>query len=516
MNRVVGSRSARRALRSTLCRESPSNHSKGNEPLGPTTTSSITSIARRSAHRDAGKARDQKAVRSRSLAWFDVLIAVGCLGGLTASTLYQVQVRAADFGASDFKTLYASVWCFTHRMNAYTFANIQHVFVANGVVQPEKWFGHAPVYPLTTLAFLYPLALIGMVPAAFVLTILSGTLMAVAVTALMRYSANNFGMGSVWRMAIAILCASLPLIGFGMNLGNVSVAASAFCILAFVWRDIDSPWIQRGLRWVPGAALAAAFVLKPHLGFWVGLGMLLLPERAARAVVVRAGALVAGFTALTAAVMAAVGTLGLQTHAYLAMLSAEASTGSSMSATSRTVLPVVSEITSLDSILGFWISNPVGPNYADLHRTSGPWPLGGTVDPTGEFRARSAARGWHLVRTGISSDLSPHSRRHDSCSTAAMGDGSGATNTVGVVRMGRSGALRGDVYVGRLSDREALGRVSPRILASGILAAPAGGAGRLPACGGVATGAEERKSASDRPAGRLNPRKRAAVSRAAA
>lgn len=327
--------------------------------MGPTTTSSITSAAKTSDRRNAHKTRTQKTAHPGSFPWFDVLIATGCLGGLTASTLYQVQVRAADFGASDFKTLFASVWCFTHRVNAYSVANIQKVFVANGVVQPPKWFGHAPVYPWTTLALLSPLAPMGMVAAAYVLTILSGALMVVAVAALMRYAANNFGMGPVWRMALAILCASFPLVGFGMNLGNVSVAASAFCFLAFVWRDRESSWIQGGSRWLPGAALAAAFVLKPHLALWVGIGMLLLPERAARAVVVRAGALVAGFTALTAGVMAAMGTLGLQTHAYLAELSAESSTGASMSATSREVLPVVSEITSLDSILGFWIANPV-------------------------------------------------------------------------------------------------------------------------------------------------------------
>ena len=86
------------------------------------------------------------------------------MGGLTASALYEIQVRAADFGASDFKTLYASVWCFAHRLNAYSMANIQQVFVANGVVQPPQWFGHAPVYPWTTLALLSPLASMGMVP----------------------------------------------------------------------------------------------------------------------------------------------------------------------------------------------------------------------------------------------------------------------------------------------------------------------------------------------------------------
>jgi hypothetical protein len=325
--------------------------------LGPTTISSTASIgSRRAGRRDRRVDRSRKA--SRLWFWFDILIAAGCLGGLTVSALWDVRVRAADFGASDFKTLYSSVWCFAHGLSGYTFANIQNVFVANGVVQPEKWFGHAPVYPWTTLALLSPLAAMGMVPAAYVLTILSGALMAVAVAALMRYSADNFDMGPVWRVALAILFASEPLVGFAINLGNVSVPATAFCILAFVWRKRDSPWGNGGWRWVPGAALAAAFVLKPHMALWVGIGMLLLPERAARAVVVRAGVLVAGFTALTAAALAATGTLAMQTHDYLAMLSAEASTGASMSAKSRLALPVVSEITSLDSILGFWIANP--------------------------------------------------------------------------------------------------------------------------------------------------------------
>lgn len=327
--------------------------------MGPTTTSSTILRNRNSVIRNSSGPRHKRWISRTDYAWFDVLIALGCLGGLTISTLYQLEVRAADYGASDFKTLYASVWCFAHRINAYSLANIQHVFVANGVVQPEKWFGHAPVYPWITLALLSPLALLGMVPAAYVLIILSGLLMVVAVAALMRYAAATFGMGPVWRIVLAILCASGPLLSFGINLGNVSVAASALCFLAFVWRNKESPWNQRGTRWVSAAALAAALVLKPHLALWVALGMLLLPERAARAVVMRAGALVAGFVALTAGVMAATGTLSLQTHAYLAMLSAEASKGASMSATSRTVLPVVAEITSLNSIVGFWVPGSV-------------------------------------------------------------------------------------------------------------------------------------------------------------
>jgi hypothetical protein len=105
-------------------------------------------------------------------------------------------------------------------------------------------------------------------------------------------------------------------------------------------------------------ALALAFLLKPHLALWTGVGMFVLPERAARAVVVRAAVLIVGFTALTAAVMAAMGTLRVETSSYVAMLSAETSAGASMNATSREVLPAVAQITSLESVVGFWIANP--------------------------------------------------------------------------------------------------------------------------------------------------------------
>jgi hypothetical protein len=111
------------------------------------------------------------------------------------------------------------------------------------------------------------------------------------------------------------------------------------------------------LRWAPAAALAAAFLLKPHLALWVGLAMVLLPERSGRAAVLRALALVAGFTVLTAGSMAATGTLGMQTHAYQEMLRSEIGSGASMSATSHELLPVVAQITSLDSIVGFWTGN---------------------------------------------------------------------------------------------------------------------------------------------------------------
>lgn len=286
-----------------------------------------------------------------------MLVAAAAAGGSTASALYQVQLRTSSYAASDFKTLYASVWCFAHRMDAYSIANLQRVFTLNGVVQPERWYGHAPVYPWSTLALLSPLATIGMVPAAYLSILLSGALIAVAIFALMRYAANTLHLAPAWRIAIACLCASGPLLSFGLGLGNVSLAASALCFIAFVRRDSGSPWTRNASPWLPALALALAFLLKPHVALWVGIGMFLLPERAARKVALRAVVLVAVFTALTAAALAATGTLGLQTHSYLAMLSAETSNGASMSSTSREVLPIVSQITSLESILGFWIAN---------------------------------------------------------------------------------------------------------------------------------------------------------------
>ncbi|HEY4382809.1 MAG TPA: glycosyltransferase 87 family protein [Acidobacteriaceae bacterium] len=297
-------------------------------------------------------------VRPRRFTWLDALIAACAAGGLTASTLYHAQLRTSTYAASDFKTLYASVWCFVHRMDAYSVANLKQVFVANNVEQPATWWGHAPVYPWPTLAVLSPFAGIGLVPAAYLLTILSGVLMAVAITGLMRYAADYFDLGPFWRILIAPLCTIGPLFAFGMGMANVSVATCAFCFMAFVLRNSGTPWSRGVSLWLPGTALALAFLLKPHLAVWVGIAMLLLPERASRAVVIRCAAVVGGFTAATAAFLAATGTLGLQTHSYLAMLAEETSTGASMNATSREVLPVASQITSLQSILGFWIGNP--------------------------------------------------------------------------------------------------------------------------------------------------------------
>ncbi len=295
--------------------------------------------------------------RQRSFLWLDALAAILATAGLTVVTLVNLNYRATDYAASDFKTLYASIWCYAHGLNAYNLANLQSVFIANGVVQPPKWYGHAPVYPWTTLALGSPLSMLGMVAACYTVTILGALLLAAAILALTRYAARQFSLGPVWRLAIPGLCAAAPLVAFGMDMGNVSLPASALCFLAFVRRDEGALRSSRTLRWAPAAALAIAFLLKPHLALWVGLAMALLPERVGRAVVLRSLVLVTCFTALTAGVMAATGTLSMQTQAYREMLRSEIGSGASMSAANHDLLPVVAQITSLDSIVGFWTRN---------------------------------------------------------------------------------------------------------------------------------------------------------------
>ncbi len=62
------------------------------------------------------------------------------------SSLASIRTVRQDAG-SDFKTLYASTWCYSHHLDGYQFPNLAAVFRANKVVEPQSWYGHAPVYP---------------------------------------------------------------------------------------------------------------------------------------------------------------------------------------------------------------------------------------------------------------------------------------------------------------------------------------------------------------------------------
>ncbi len=284
-------------------------------------------------------------IGNRSTA-IDRFVAYASVLGMTASVLCDLPVRTAAFAGSDMKTLFASAWCFAHGLDAYTLGNIRSVFAANRVVFPDNWFGHSPVYPPMTLTVLAPLTLVGMVPAVYGMAILSALLFAAALAALSRYAAES-GCPFRGRVALAVLCASCPLFAFALSVGNVSVAASALAILSFVRRSCGGTWRY-------GWLLATAVILKPHLGLWMLTGMLLLPERASRAVAGRAILIAGGFTSLVFAALAAAKVLQLQASGLIAVLRLETSSGSSMNPGSKEVLPIYAQILSLHSLLGFW------------------------------------------------------------------------------------------------------------------------------------------------------------------
>jgi hypothetical protein len=284
----------------------------------------------------------------------DFIAVLTAFTGLSASTLIASPLRSPDGAGSDLKTLYASVWCFVHGGNAYTFGNIQHVFSANGVGSPHSWFGHAPVYPPMTLALLGPLGSIRMIPALYSFVLFSAILAALSLLSLLSYSTKNFDLGFVPRLLIVGLFAGGPLLAFAFSVGNTSVPCAALAILAFTCRKWCPPW------WC-GLALAIAIVLKPHLAAWMLVGMLVLPERVARTVALWAAMIVVAFTMGVGMTLAYTGTLGMQSIAYLSMLHAERSVGSSMSQASREVLPVEAQITSVSSVLGFW--TPSGSHF---------------------------------------------------------------------------------------------------------------------------------------------------------
>jgi hypothetical protein len=100
-----------------------------------------------------------------------------------------------------------------------------------------------------------------------------------------------------------------------------------------------------------------ALLLKPHLALWIVLALLLLGEPAGRRIVVRASALAALFCAVTVCWLAMTDRLILQSRSFLAILSAESSGGASMNASSLKVLPVIVQITSFSSLIGFWTKN---------------------------------------------------------------------------------------------------------------------------------------------------------------
>ncbi len=276
--------------------------------------------------------------------WIDLIAAFGAFAGLLVSVFMDFHVRVRQNAASDIKTLYASAWCYSHGIDGYRLDTISDVFTANGIVRPVSWYAHAPVYPPFTLFALAPLTALPMVPAICVWIALCALLMMCAVWALTDRAAKDYNLSWPWRLALVGLAAADPLISFGLEVGNVSIAVAALCILSV------APAGRRGL-WMRAAALTLAMLLKPHIAFWIVLALLVMRCPAGRMLAWRACLL----TALSLLVVVLIPGSRMQFASYLRMLAAETGTGS-MSKRNHELILVNAQITSFGSLIGYWIS----------------------------------------------------------------------------------------------------------------------------------------------------------------
>ena len=290
------------------------------------------------------KTLQQQAASTFWLGWWpERLAALLSVAGILLSILDNFHVRRWEVTGSDFKTLYASAWCFNRGLDGYNFSNIAAVFDQNGVVQPHSWFGHAPVYPPFTLALLAPLTLVPMWIAVYGWVILSGVALACAAAALARFAGEEFGLSRPWRLALVVAVVASPLAGFGLSMGNVSVLVAALCIYAVLHQTLDGAWPR-------AAALAVALLLKPHMAFWVVVPLLLV--RSSRPLGRKVCATVAGM-AVALYLYATFRTgWGVQFSAFFHMLHGETA-GGSMRAGNHELMEVPSQIVSLDSLLGY-------------------------------------------------------------------------------------------------------------------------------------------------------------------
>ncbi len=283
--------------------------------------------------------------------WPERLGSLIAVGGVLLSILLNFPVGTWQGSGSDFKTMYASASLLARGIDGYSFQNIAQTFTQQHVVQPASWYGHAPVYPPFTLALIAPLTALPMVAAVWTWVILSGFVIACAIASLARLAGQEFSLSRPWRLAVIALAAAWPLLSFGLEMGNVSVIVSALSILAVTAPEnvgTNSPSL-----WLRSLGLATALLLKPHLAFWVLLALLLMRHRPARLLAVRAIALAVAGVAATSAWIATQHDLTLQIHSYRAMLHSELAAGS-MGSQTRNLEAVAAQITSLESLLGFW------------------------------------------------------------------------------------------------------------------------------------------------------------------
>ena len=285
--------------------------------------------------------------------WPEIVASALAFAGLVIAVFVGFNPHGRQNAGSDFKTLYASAWCYSHHQDAYQFPNLAAVFHANHVVEPQSWYGHAPVYPPFTLALLAPLTRLPMVPALCFWIVLSGVLMALATASLARAAGRVFGVPILLRLLIVGLIACSPLVSLGLELGNVSVAVVALCILAVTSKPTSSAW--------PAAiGLAAALILKPHIAFWAVLSLLFARTFADRRLLTKTVVITAVALTLIVLGMLYDGTLVSQITSYRAIVLSELSNGS-MSPGNRDLMEIEVQITSFAHLLGYLLRPGILP-----------------------------------------------------------------------------------------------------------------------------------------------------------
>ena len=261
------------------------------------------------------------------------------------------QPRIWQESLGDFKLVYASAAALAETGHAYSFTELARVHRKNGVVVPVSWYGHSPVYPPFTLLALSPFLLLSMVHAAYLWAVLCYLAMAVASYRLAHYAHAVFGLPLAPQLLLISLMAASPLVSFGLELANASVVAAALCIIALTATERQSSWMC-------ATELTCALLLKPHLAFWVVMALLLIPRRtygngehrlALRTLSIFASVLFAMvvFLALRHEFFSLI-------RDYVGVLRAEAS-GGSMDVRAREIMMIPAHITSLGSLLGYWI-----------------------------------------------------------------------------------------------------------------------------------------------------------------
>lgn len=297
--------------------------------------------------------------RYKALApWVESLLCFVAVMGLGLSLRADFQnVRTAEYVATDYKTVYASADLFRRGGNPFSIAEIVDEYKKSGVVLPRNMFGHMPVYPPVTLLALWPLTYVSMGQSAVVW--LFASMCAVGASASVLLSeARAQGLHWSFRMLLLAFAIGTPMLGYALDIGNVSPAAGALATISLLIaiRESERRTATGGWRILSMGALSlgAALCLKPHLAIWILVGIALVCERPGRIMAAIAGGLFVVANAGSALVLWNRGAVRAVLDSFLAMLKSERSSGS-MAPASREILHVKSQITGLDSLLGLWV-----------------------------------------------------------------------------------------------------------------------------------------------------------------